>query len=141
MKTSGALIDDLMSWYAQVQFPSDISNSYAENRTFKTDKNIKGLPQSRSDSPLCHVSVTKWCVASGCAVDSPERLERCARLSGDVVAQAVKILNDKNQGIFQSEHQPARAVSGCMSCHGPGHSKRNVSARMDCLPCHHDHTK
>jgi hypothetical protein len=141
MKTSGALIDDLMNWYTEVLFPSDISNRYAEDRAFKTDKNIKGLPQSRSNSPLCHASVTRWCTASGRPVDSPERIERCARLSGDVVAQAVKILNDQSRGIFQSEHPPARSVSGCMNCHGPGRSARNVSARMDCLPCHQDHTK
>jgi hypothetical protein len=141
IRTSGVLIDELMRWYTQVAFPSDISNRYAEDHAFKTDKNIKGLPQSRSGSPLCHVSVTKWCIASGYAVDSPERAERCARLSGDVVAQAVKLLNDRDRVVFQPEHPLGAPVSGCMNCHGPGRSEKNVSARMDCLACHQDHKK
>lgn len=140
-RTSGLLIDELMNWYTQSLFPSDVSNRYAEEHSFKVDRKIKALAQNKSDSPLCHVSVTKWCLASGYAVDSPERMERCARLSGDVVAMAVKLLNDQTAGAFHTEHANAKSVSDCLSCHGGGRPQKNVSAKMDCLQCHHTSIK
>lgn len=140
-RTSSALIDELINWYTQTMLPSDISNHYAEEHSFKTDRKIPALPQNISGSPLCHVSVSKWCLASGRAVDSPDRMERCARLSGDVVAQAVKLLNDQSGGAFHAEHTAPKAVGDCMSCHGGGHSEKNVSAKMDCLQCHHQAMK
>ncbi len=138
VRTAGLLIDELTNWYTQEFLPSDLSNRYAENHGFKVDKGIKALRSNRSGSPLCHVSVTKWCQGAKLAVDSPERLERCARLSGDVAAQAVKLLNDQSEGSFHSDHSVPKSVSECLSCHGAGHSVKNVSAKMDCQPCHHD---
>jgi hypothetical protein len=136
-RTSSALIDELINWYIQSLLPSEVSNRLGENQGFKADRKIKALAQNKSGSPLCHVSVTKWCLASGLAVDSPERMERCARLSGDVVAQAAQLLNDQTAGSFKAEHTNVKTVADCMSCHGGGHEQKNVSAKMDCLQCHH----
>ncbi len=137
-KTAGLLIDEMTNWYTQEQLPGEISNRYGENHGFNIDKGIKALPSNRSGSPLCHVSVTLWCKATKFAVDSPERMERCARITGDVAAQAVKLLNDRSQGTFRPEHSTPAAVSECLNCHGAGHAERNVSAKMDCRPCHND---
>jgi hypothetical protein len=137
-KTAGLLIDELTNWYTQALLPGDIGNRIAESRGYAVDKGIKALPQNRSGSPLCHISVTKWCAASRYAVDSPERLERCARVSGDVAAQAVKLLNDQSLGTFRAEHTPPKSVAECMSCHGAGRAEKNVSTKMECVKCHHD---
>ncbi len=50
-------------------FPMDISNSYAKNHEFLVQeyKSDESLVQVAPTSPLCHVTVTKWCKASGCA--------------------------------------------------------------------------
>jgi hypothetical protein len=70
-------------------------------------------------------------------VESPERKERCARPSGDVAAQAVMLLNESSRGAFRTVHGAPASVSDCLSCHGGGKAENNVSAKMDCGPCHH----
>ncbi len=140
-RTSGALIDELINWYTQTLLPTDVSNRYAEEHRFKTDRKIAALTQNKSGSPLCHVLVSKFCLASGRAIDSPERIERCARLSGDVVAQAVRLLNDQRDNAFHAAFTAPKAVGECLSCHGGGHTEMNVSEKMDCLQCHHQAVK
>jgi cytochrome c553 len=140
-RMSGQLINELMGWYTQTLLPSDISNRYAEGHGYKVDKNIKALPRNKSGSPLCHISITKWCIASGLSVDSTERLERCARLSGDVAAQAVKLLNDQAQNKFRAEFVMLQSTTGCLSCHGSKGESKNVATKLDCLQYHKDHRK
>jgi len=140
-KMSGQLINELIRWYTQTLLPSDTSNQCAEGHGYKVDKNIKALPRNKSGSPLCHVSITEWCEASGLSVDSPERLERCARLSGDVAAQAVKLLNDQAQNKFRAEFVMLPSTTECLSCHGSQGESKNVATKQDCLPCHKDHRK
>jgi hypothetical protein len=127
-----------MSWYAQSQLPTDLSNAYGQTGRFTVDKEIKDMPQSMSGSPLCHISVTKWCKTSGLTADSPERFERCARLSGDVAAQAILLLNDQAEKKFEAEHQLSANASECNTCHGPKGDEANVLAKMDCVQCHGD---
>jgi len=136
---SGRVIDELILWYTQSPLPSDISNGYAVRHVFGTDKKIPALPQSVSGSPLCHVSTTKWCTRAGRTIDSPERHERCARLSGDVAAFAVKALNDNHAGRAQFAHSLPQPTSECLTCHGPTGQVRDVAARIDCIQCHKPH--
>ena len=70
-------ISDLLSWYAEAPLPTNIIAPSGP------------LAQSAARTNLCHMSVTNWCMASGFSSGSPERSERCARLAGDVAAQAV----------------------------------------------------
>ena len=42
------------------------------------------IVQTVSNSPLCHVSVGKWMKKSGYALGSPERKDRCARVTASV---------------------------------------------------------
>ena len=58
------------------------------------------LVTSVSDSPLCHASNAKWISRSGFGLASAERKERCARLTADVAAKAVELLNAYKAGKF-----------------------------------------
>jgi hypothetical protein len=135
-KSSSAIINELMSWYAQTRLPTDKSNEYGETGRFQVDKKIKEMSQSRSGSPLCHISVTRWCRASGLTADSPERFERCARLSGDVAAQAILLLNEQAEEKFEAKHAISANAFECNKCHGPKGDEANVLAKMDCVQCH-----
>ncbi len=53
-------------------------------------------------SPLCHVSVGKWMKASGYAFVSPEREDRCARVSASVAYQLVQRLNTWKDDKYES---------------------------------------
>jgi hypothetical protein len=91
------LVKQLANWYTTFPFPSDLSNQYARNHTFLVDtyKSDKILIGSVANSILCSDSVANWCKKSGFTYESPERIERCCRLVGDVAAQAVIILNQQ----------------------------------------------
>jgi hypothetical protein len=92
------------------------------------------LPQSTAQSSLCHVSLSRWCRASGFASGSPERLERCARLAGDVAGKAVELLNQGPLGLERPGEKTA-----CHSCHyvGPSYQAGQFTHGAEgCLTCH-----
>ncbi|ALU12594.1 hypothetical protein EYM_05540 [Ignicoccus islandicus DSM 13165] len=88
----------LMRIYETTPLPTRKSNEYAVKGMMYVPpermKSKKWLPQNVSGSTLCHVSVGKWCEVSGYASGSPERSERCGRLTGDIAAFAVMLLNN-----------------------------------------------
>ncbi len=134
------LTNELMSWYENTPFPSDISNKYAQEKAFlvKEMKSDKVLPQSVAKSTLCHVSVTEWCEKAGLKAFSKERSERCGRLSGDVAAFTVDILNKHFDKAFTPVAKLSNEVKSCRSCHDKGGTIENTRGKMNCAPCHDD---
>jgi hypothetical protein len=135
----------LLRWYERTPFPSDISNDYAVNHEFfvPSYKSDKPLPQSVANSVLCHVSVSRWCVNSGYASGSKERSERCGRLTGDVAAMAVIMMNAYAKGALDAVEAIAlsQSTAECRTCHEKGtdfeegHFTRGY---MECASCHDD---
>jgi hypothetical protein len=136
LKSSTPVINELMGWYTEVLLPQETSNLYAEAGEFAVDKEIKTLPRNQSGSPLCHVSVTRWCRASGFDIGSPEQLERCARVAGDVAAKAVSLLNAQENGLFQAEYAMPASTAECLECHGPEKEVACADHKMMCVQCH-----
>lgn len=92
-----------------------------------------------SGSPLCHISVTEWSKDNGVTVESQERKDRCARLTGEVAKKAVLLMNAQLEGTFSPAFPGTHPDSdSCISCHGKdGHNDvRNAVAAQDCAPCH-----
>jgi len=117
-----AFVADLLTWYSETSLPTNLHAPTGE------------LPQSTAESNLCHVSLTRWCRDSGYASGSPERAERCARLSGDVPAKAVEMLNTAALG---SRLPSEKTV--CRACHymGPSYTGGQFThGDMNCLTCH-----
>ncbi len=144
-KNYKTLAKALLRWYEIVPFPSNISNEYASKHEFfvKKYKSDKVLPQSVSHSVLCHVSVGKWCEVSGYASGSPERSERCARLTGDVAARAVELLNAELRGELKeiATIPFSQFTANCRTCHykGKNYELGQFSrGMMECESCHQD---
>lgn len=138
------LVNELAGWYTQKPIPSDLSNDYAKNHEFlvKKYKSDEILPASVSGSTLCHVSVTNWCKASGYASGSSERSERCARLTGDVAARAVELLNEHAAGKFKPAYAAPANVQGCRGCHSKGKNFKQgqfTRGKENCTQCHKPH--
>lgn len=117
-------ISDLMTWYSETALPT---NALAPTGP---------LPKSTAASNLCHVSLTRWCEASGFASGSPERAERCARLAGDAAAKAVELMNQGTLGL-----QVPAEKTVCRSCHHMGRDYAGgqfTHGEMNCLTCHID---
>ena len=135
----GKITNELMAWYGTTPFPSETANRYAVNhdylvQEYKTDA---ALPTTVSGSPLCHVSVNTWCRATGFASGSNQRAERCARLTGDVAAQAAQLLNAHFAGtLVTGEFEK----SECSSCHFMGENFESgqfiIGKGTNCTDCH-----
>jgi hypothetical protein len=131
--------DELLGWYTQTAFPTDISNQYAVEGRFADTRNREAQVQSVCGSPLCHISVDTWVAAANVGATSPERRERCGRLTGDVAAYAVQIMNDDLREAFAPLYAAPASVAYCMNCHGKDGMDDSLG-KMECTQCHGDHT-
>jgi len=140
-KDYGALVNELMAWYTETPFPSDIANQYAPNHEYLVEeyKSDEVLPTTISHSPLCHVSVNTWCHTTGFASGSKQRAERCARLTGDVAAKTVELLNAHALGQFTASKFETAA---CTGCHFTGENYEAgqfiIGKGSNCTDCHGD---
>jgi hypothetical protein len=133
---STVLVNELFGWYTQTKFPSDVSNQLAIDSKYLQNKVTTALPQNACGSILCHVSVTEWCKASGVPVGDAKRKERCARLTGDVAAYAVKLMNDEYQKKFAALYVAPATTTSCNMCHASTGVQPLVASNMECTQCH-----
>lgn len=143
-RDQGLLVNELIGWYTTAPLPSAESNRAARERSFQVEKAIfEGeLPSAIPSSPLCHVSIARWCETANLGAGTPERAERCARLCGDVAAKAAELLNAWKAGTFAPAYTPRTEVTGCVSCHAPGPDatkKQTAVGKMHCTDCHEPH--
>ena len=140
-----AFIADLLTWYSETNLPAYIPAGGT------------AIIQTKAESNLCHVSVTRWCNESGFASGSSERSDRCARLTADVAAKTVEMLNssvggelgnprDNNtkcgychyKGQDYDAGQFTRGKMNCMSCHDGKHNKKRYARHEDKHDDEHD---
>lgn len=130
---SAPLITELWGWYCSSELPTDESNVF----DFSTKNYVGELPQNISGSPLCHISVTEWCVTAGKKVSDTERKERCARVTGDTCAKVAELLNAYFAQTFTPTYTDPEEMTTCLACHGAT-VFNNVMTKMNCVSCHGD---
>ncbi len=125
----GPVIDEVFFWYCQTQLPTYVPANPKYDIT----------TQTVSDSPLCHVSLERWCAAAGFLPATPQRAERCARLAASVAQYTTQMLNNQAAGTFAQTHTTPADVQQCMACHGPQLRADVVQGqKMTCEKCHID---
>jgi len=129
-KDAVPVIDEVFGHYQAAPLPD-----------YKPKAAKMAIKPSVAQSTLCHVSVSKWCDASGAKAFSPERSERCAQLVASVTRKAVAALNAQAAGTFKAAYPLPDEVKACRACHDKGGALENTRAKMDCFSCHTDHTK
>jgi hypothetical protein len=108
------ILNDVIAWYANTELP--IYKPHNPKGSFKNT--------NTAESPLCHISVGKWMKKEGVKFFSPERKERCARISADVAMLTAKLLNDWADGKYkpsQGSNVKDHGITtqeNCMECHG-----------------------
>jgi len=132
-----ALVDNLLSWYCQFEFPSERYESYC-----KFPKQVTTV----AGSPLCHMSVSKWARAAGVSTSSDEKKDRCAKLSGDVAVYTLELLNryvKEGSAAFAGKWEPYEEAKHCTACHTTSSVDIGPSqqGKLNCVTCHEDHTK
>ena len=128
--TNTGPVNEIMGYYSETALPI-----YEPEVASKVEGD---LPQSVSNSPLCHPSVTQWCNIAGKEENSPERAERCGRLVADITGKVAQMLNDLADDNFVAAYAVPATVIECNSCHGPEGPVNNVMTKMDCADCHTD---
>jgi hypothetical protein len=135
--------NDLLRWYQETALPSMEMDNLDPKRRYPMQA------QSVSGSPLCHISVSGWCKASGKLSSSTDRKTRCGKITGDVAKVAAIILNrvvpgQKYVPIYQGM-PPAYAE--CVHCHIDApppptpdavRLTNSLGQNSDCRTCHPD---
>ncbi len=135
-KTLKAILNEISIYYERTMLP-----------IFKPeDEENEPYPQTIANSMLCHVSSGKWCALAQVTSGSPERTERCSRLSADIAKKAAELLNLNVAAFHTSSVAPVvtlkrtQPTSACITCHDKGGSVGNVIGKMTCTECHDDKT-
>jgi hypothetical protein len=134
----GQIIDRLFWWYAEQEFPTD---------RFDDLSPIPGQVKVKAMTPLCHTSVSKWVRAAGADIRSAAKIERCAKVAGEVVYAVTTSLNEYFAGTWTPPvWKPSAEIEHCVTCHSPdtvGHTggMNTQQGHMECLLCHDDHMK
>ncbi len=113
-KEGEKISNDVIAWYSATELPI-----YKPANPKATFKHV-----NKSDSPLCHVSVSKWMEKEGVEFFTPQRKDRCARLSADVAMKTATLLNAWAAGTYKPVHgsqakthnRPSQ--NNCDGCHG-----------------------
>jgi hypothetical protein len=112
-KDGEKILNDVIQWYSTTELP-----------IFKPEKpraQFKNI--NKSDSPLCHVSVGRWMEKEGVKFGSPQRKDRCARISADVARKTAQLLNVWADGKYKPSHgsqvktHEITAQNNCDDCH------------------------
>lgn len=110
-----AILNDVIAWYADTELPL-----YKPAHPKATIKNV-----NQSDSPLCHISVGKWMKKEGVKFFSPERKDRCARITADVAMKTAALLNEWADGKYKPTH-------------GSNVKDHGITTQLNCMECHGD---
>ncbi len=128
-KEADKVINELYAWYEYSELPN-----YIPKKPVKADLNP--FPKSVANSPLCHVSVSNWCKASGYKAFSAERAERCGRLTADVAKKLTELINSVYDGSFVPKYSLDKRTMTCRGCHCKESALQNTRGKMVCWECH-----
>lgn len=124
----GPIVDEVINYF-----------QYAELPDYKPADAIMDVTPSVGESTLCHVSISKWCEASGHQAFTKERTHRCAHLAASMARKLVMALNAQYEGTFTAAYPIPQEVKDCRACHDKGGEVENTRGKMSCTTCHEKH--
>ena len=105
----------------------------------------QGYPQTIANSLLCHISSGKWAALAQVKTSSPERTERCSRLSADLARKTAELLNQNFAALNSADVAPVVSLkrteptATCVACHDKSGSNADMIGTSSCSECHPDH--
>jgi hypothetical protein len=124
--TRDAMIQELCVYYEQTELPKykPTNDEYPDMATVKPE------------SVLCHVSSTRWQKAASAPMFSPERANRCRRLTADIVTKTAELLNRYHTDHTCTFAPLTQPTATCFDCHGRGGTQADTIVKMNCASCH-----
>jgi len=125
-----AMIRDLAVYYEEMPMPIYVP---------QVDHYPGKMPPSTAKSILCHLSLDQWIKSSNTTLEGYARVERCIRVTCDMVIKTVKLLNE-----YHADSTKALATvtplstetQSCVQCHTFDQGRYDSLAKMNCTTCH-----
>jgi hypothetical protein len=161
----GALGSDILGHYAISEWPSTSKlpdlyyddNGYGPTH-YPSEWAVAKTPMSRDDvlanvipySPLCHVSISKWCYAAGVNLGTmgtegfQHKNDRCGKIAAEMAGYTAELINHYAlNGVSADPYSMPAATADCSTCHTKTADVSLYPAqvgKMDCAECHVDNT-
>jgi hypothetical protein len=97
-------------------------------------------------SPLCHISISKWCYAAGINLGKPNaygfthKNDRCGKIATEMAGYTAERINEwALSGSLAAAHEMRPDTAECITCHFTGSNAPTIPAQvgsMDCVECH-----
>lgn len=141
----GAQGSNVMGYYSETLFPTsavcDLYNADPDGWGLQVPmQDNEVLAHTEAYSPLCHVSISKWCDAAGVNLGMlgpegiPHKNDRCGKVCADMAAFTAQLVNGYVYG-----YVIPKATADCQVCHNTGSDPTVQPAqhgKMDCAYCH-----
>ena len=115
------IVDRLFWWYAEQEFPP---------KRFDDISPIPDQIQVKAMSPLCHTSVSKWVHEAGVEIKTEDKIERCAKVAGEVAYTVTLALNEFFEGRWvPPSWNQSDETEHCIRCHGPATETQRAMGR------------
>lgn len=136
----GKLGHKIVGWYSATLFPTDNCEGFVAETGQAAIPDSDVLAHTISDSPLCHISISKWCRAAGVRVTDPSpqgikyKDDRCSKICADTTAKTAKLINEyAEKGFIDDPYKTPDHFADCLGCHS---ERKDQVGKMDCLGCH-----
>jgi len=142
----GAHGSNVLGYYSETEFPTSAVPDLYEAGGWTlpsgvpepiTDSDV--LAKTVARSPLCHISISKWCDAAGVNLKDKDeesrgyKNDRCGKICADMAAFTAELINGSTYAYVVPSDTAA-----CIVCHhtgsDPGTPAQN--GKMDCAGCH-----
>lgn len=142
-----SLAKQVMGYYCETEFPTSAVSDLYENGDWELPDGVPApipdyevLAKTTSRSPLCHISISKWCDAAGILMTDKDpsglsyKKDRCAKITADMAAFTAELINGTNTYSYVI---PADTAA-CTSCHNtnPESVYPPQQGTMECGGCH-----
>lgn len=142
----GTCAEKVLGYYSETAFPTsavpDAWDSSWEGAVPIPDEDV--LAHTVSDSPLCHISISRWCYAAGVDLNDTDyasrnyKNDRCGKICADMAAFTAELINDTCTYEYVMDVDTAE----CVECHwkvsDPYTAQEHPAqcGKMVCAGCH-----
>ena len=134
---SGGLGEKVLGYYSETSFPTSAMCDAWQGDGPEPIPDEDVLAHTVALSPLCHISISKWCDAAGVSLKDPGPLattykqDRCGKVCADMAAFTAELINGSAYTYTIPED-----TALCRGCHGGGGPNSAQNGKMDCAHCH-----
>jgi hypothetical protein len=139
----GAHGSNVLGYYSETEFPTSAVPDAYDPDTWTLpvpvpDEDV--LAKTVARSPLCHISISKWCYAAGVNLKDTDghttslKNDRCGKICADMAAFTAELINGSAYAYVIPDNTAA-----CIVCHNTGSDAPSTPAqngKMDCAGCH-----